>query len=198
MNRQIGLVALLALPAVALAGFSAQDKKAPEKGPPADMQGMMPQPGPHHARIKDFEGTWDCDVQSFMAPEGMPATSKAVEVDRPVGGFWNVMDATGSFGGMAFQGHGTSGYDSKKKKHVGTWIDNFGDYIMLSEGDCDGTCKVETTYSESPDMMGGPGMVKVKNVHTWVDKDNRTYEMFMQGEGGKWNPWIKITYKRRK
>ncbi|MGH7150882.1 MAG: DUF1579 family protein [Planctomycetota bacterium] len=67
----------------------------------------------------------------------------------------------------------------------------------IGEGDCDGTCKVETTYAEIPNPMGS-GMGKVRSVHEWVDPDDRVLQMFMQGEDGKRTPWMKITYRRRK
>ncbi|HET6202323.1 MAG TPA: DUF1579 domain-containing protein [Planctomycetota bacterium] len=197
MNRILALAPLVVVPAVALAAVSAQEKKPEEKGAPAEMQMTPPQPGPHHARIKDFTGAWDAEVESMMGPPGTPPEkSKATETDMTVGGLWNAMDARGEFGGMPFHGHGFGGYDSQKKMHVGSWIDSFGDYITNSEGDCDGTCKVETTNSDMPNPMG-PGRIKVKQVHEWKDKDTREFSMFMQGPDGAWMQTMKITYHRR-
>ncbi|MGH7152027.1 MAG: DUF1579 domain-containing protein [Planctomycetota bacterium] len=194
MNRVLALAPLVVVPAVALAAVSAQEKKAQEKGAPAEMQMTLPQPGPHHARIKDLAGTWDLEVESMM---GTPEKSKGTETNMTVGGLWNVMDAHGDFGGMPFHGHGFAGYDSTKKKHVSSWIDVFGDYITNSEGECDGTCKVETTYADMPNPMG-PGRAKLKQVHEWKDQDTREFSMFMQGPDGAWMPSMKITYHRRK
>ena len=36
---------------------------------------------------------------------------------------------------MTFKGTGIEGYDNGKKKFVGTWMDNMGTGIMMSEGD---------------------------------------------------------------
>ena len=53
-----------------------------------------------------------------------------------------------------FKGHGMEGYDNVKKKFVGTWMDNMGTGIMMSEGDYDPATKTFTYTSEMEPMPG--------------------------------------------
>ncbi|HET6203205.1 MAG TPA: DUF1579 domain-containing protein [Planctomycetota bacterium] len=179
------------------AGYAAsalQDygKKAPQ-GDEVKME--MPKPGPEHMRLAKSVGTWDADVESMM--ESPPSKSKGTETVKALpGGLWVISDFQGDFGGMPFYGHGITGYDTMKGKHVGAWIDNFGTHLAMMEGTFDEKTKTGTFFMEGPDMMGK--MVKHRMVEKWVDDDNRTFEMFMPGPDGKEGMGMRITYKRRK
>ena len=74
-----------------------------------------------------------------------------------MGGRYCMMDVTGKIKmpgadgklqDFEFKGHGMEGYDNAKKKFVGTWIDNMGTGIMMSEGDYDPSSKTFTYRSE--------------------------------------------------
>ncbi len=46
-------------------------------------------------------------------------------------------DFSGEFMGKPFHGIGITGYDNLKKKYVGSWIDDMGTGLFISEGDAD-------------------------------------------------------------
>ena len=52
-----------------------------------------------------------------------------------IGDFWVIAVVKGATPGHEYHGQGTFGYDSRKKKYVGTWIDSMADYIWHYEGD---------------------------------------------------------------
>src|SRR5216684_3555963 len=49
---------------------------------------------------------------------------------------------------MTFKGMGIEDYDNVKKKFVGTWVDNMGTGIMMSEGRYDVATKTSTYTGE--------------------------------------------------
>jgi hypothetical protein len=96
---------------------------------------------------------------------------------------------------MRFIGHGIDGYDNVKKKFVGTWIDNMGTGVMMSEGDYDPATKTFTYASEYEAI---PGMkTKIREVVKVVDKDHHTFEWY-EDRGGKEVKTMEISYTRKK
>jgi len=87
------------------------------------------------------------------------------------------------------------GYDNVKKKFVGTWMDNMGTGIMMSEGDYDPATKSFTYTSEMEPM---PGMkTKVREVLKVTDKDHMTFEWY-EDRGGQEAKTMEINYTRKK
>ena len=95
-----------------------------------------------------------------------------------------------------FKGHGIFGYDSKKKKHVGVWVDTSTSHVTNFEGDVDDK-GVMTMVGTSRNAMTGK-LEKIKSVTQMTGKDSKKFEMYSQGEDGKWTPTFVIDYKRVK
>jgi hypothetical protein len=96
---------------------------------------------------------------------------------------------------MTFKGHGLEGYDNVKKKFVGTWMDNMGTGIMMSQGDYDPSTKT-FTYNSEVEMM--PGMkTPIREVLKINDKDHMTFEWY-ENRGGQDVKTMEINYTRSK
>jgi Protein of unknown function (DUF1579) len=75
---------------------------------------------------------------------------------------------------MTFKGMGIEDYDNVKKKFVGTWVDNMGTGIMMSEGRYDVATKTSTYTGE---IEAIPGMTqKNRKVVKIIHKDHQTFE----------------------
>jgi uncharacterized protein DUF1579 len=151
----------------------------------------MPKPGPEHEILKSEAGTWDAKIE-MMSPNGT-MTSSGVETARVgCGGLCLITDFKGEMmPGMSFEGHGTSVYDSTKKKYVGTWADSMSQGLMISEGTWDPAAKTMTSMMEGPDMTGA--IVKMKGVVEHKDANTRVFTMYNpDGAVG-----MKITYTRK-
>jgi hypothetical protein len=98
--------------------------------------------------------------------------------------------------GQQFHGHGTTAWDSAKKKYVGSWTDSWSKGIALSEGSYDAAAKTLTGWMEGPDMTGR--VVKSKTVVQYKDGGPRVMSMYQTGPDGKEAMVMKITYTRRK
>ena len=173
--------------ACALAVFGAALQAAAQGMPP------MPKPGPDQQIFRDDAGTWDAKVDSMMPP----STSKGTETNTlSCGGLCLVTDFKGEFGGMPFEGHGTTVYDPAKKKYVGSWTDSMSTGLMVSESTWDAKTKTMTGWMEGPDMEGK--VTKMRSTVEYKADGTRVFTMFMNGPDGKEMAGMKITYTKRK
>ena len=161
----------------------------------------------NHKLLTSLDGTWSYTVKIWMNgdPATKPETSKGTAtrksmmdgrfVAMDVSGKMEMPGADGKMKQMTFKGHGTEGYDNVKKKFVGTWMDNMGTGIMMSEGDYDPATKT-FTYSSEVEMV--PGMKqKIREVVQVPDKDHMTFEWY-EDRGGKEVKTMEIDYTRKK
>jgi hypothetical protein len=150
-----------------------------------------PKPGPEHEMLKDkFVGDWDVTV----AFAGMEAKASAT-YKMDLGGFWLTQHFRGEFGGQAFEGRGTAGYDPVKKAYRATWVDSMSPSLLIMEGAFDKDGKRFTETGEAPGMDGK--LTKMKSVYEFKDKDTFVFTMYNVG-GEKEQEMMKLTYKRKK
>ena len=159
----------------------------------------------NHKMLADLDGSWSYVVTMWMAPGAPPMKSTGTAVRKSMmGGRYFQMDVTGNMKmpgadgkmkDMEFKGHGMEGYDNVKKKFVGTWMDNRGTGIMMSEGDYDPATK---TFTYTSEMEPVPGMkTKVREVMKLTDKNHMTFEWY-ENQNGQENKTMEIAYTRKK
>ena len=159
----------------------------------------------NHKLLKDSVGTWSYTVKMWMNgdPSSKPEESRGIATRKAImDGRFVVMDvagrmqmpgADGKMKSMTFKGHGLEGYDNVKKKFVGTWMDNMGTGIMMSEGDYDPATKTFTYNAEVEPM---PGMkTAVREVLKMTDKSHMTFEWY-ENRGGQDVKTLEIDYTR--
>jgi Protein of unknown function (DUF1579) len=158
----------------------------------------------NHKMLADYDGSWTYTVTMWMSPDAPPMKSNGTAVRKSfMGGRFIQMDVTGNMKmpgadgklkDVEFKGHGMEGYDNVKKKFVGTWMDNMGTGIMMSEGDYDPATKT-FTYTSEEEMM--PGMkTKVREVLKMVDKNHMNLEWY-EDRGGQEVKTMEINYTRK-
>lgn len=161
----------------------------------------LPMPTKEHEILKSDVGTWDTVMKIYpQGPDGPAIESKGTETNRLIGnGMWLLSDYKGDIGGMAFEGHGTFGYNPAKKKYTGTWIDNMKPTMDTMQGDYDTKTKTLTMFSESLDPATGQAM-KMKNVGKYIDENTRDFTMYNLAPGTKdeWVKMMEIHYTRKK
>lgn len=162
------------------------------KGTEAAQEGGMPQPGPEHKSLAMAVGRWDAKVEM----PGSPPAQGTSEMKMVLGGFFLEDHFRCDFGGMKFEGRGTTGYDPIKGKYVGTWVDSSGPSIMVSEGTFDAKTRTLTMVGDSYDQMGTKVKVRMLTIHK--DADTVVFEMYHTGPDGKEGKVMNITYTRAK
>ena len=161
----------------------------------------------NHKLLAGLAGTWSYNVKMWMNPDpnAKPTESKGTAVRKATmggrylsGEYTGKMEMPGPDGkkkDTEFKGMSMDGYDNVKKKFVGTWVDNMGTGIMLSEGTYDAATKTFTYTGEYEAM---PGMkTKVREVLKIVDQEHHTFEYY-EDRGGKEAKTMEISYTRKK
>ena len=150
----------------------------------------MPKPGAEHEKLKAFEGNWEAVIK-FAGQEMKGECAWKMEMN----GMHLTSNFTGDFGGMKFEGKGTTSYCPIRKKYISTWMDNMTPTPMVM----DGKFEDDKTFTESGE---GPNqqqkIVKQKSKTVWKDKDTMTMTMWEVGEDGKETETMTITYTRKK
>ena len=159
-----------------------------------------PKPTPEHARLAQDVGTWDATVKTWIqGPGSEPVVSKGAEVVKLLpGGLWQLSEFHGKAGDLPFHGTGQTGYDSKKGKYVGTWVDSMSSEITMMEGEFDSKTDTFTMTTKGTDPHSGkPYDARLTSVHK--DKDHRVFTMSMKTDdtGGEFIKIMEITYARR-
>jgi hypothetical protein len=165
---------------------------------PLAAQESVPKPTKEHDLLKQDVGTWDATIKAWMGP-GEPSVSKGKEVNKMMpGDLWSISDFEGEFGGMPFYGHGTFGYDTNKKKYVGTWVDSMSTTPMLMEGTYDAAAHTMTMLSDTVGQDGKP--VKTKSVSEQKSDGSRVFTMYMKSDatGPDFVKAMEITYTKKK
>lgn len=141
----------------------------------------MPKPSPEHAILKKDVGSWDIEIS--MSFGGQEMKSKGTETVRMLGPFWTISDMKYDYMGMPALGHAVIGYDTEKKKFVGSWHESASPHLTTMEGTYDAKTSKLTMLmkGKSPDGKD----TKFKSVTTYTGKDKKTFEFFMLKPGSQ-------------
>ncbi len=164
-----------------------------QDGPP------VPKPTAEHGRLAKDVGTWDATIKNWMrGPDSEPTESKGVEVVKLIpGGLWAQTEFDGKFGDQEFHGCGQTGYDTKKRKYVGTWVDSMTTELMVMEGDYDDATHTLTMNSKGTGPSGAAYDARMTS--KYEGDDTRVFTMSMKSDEtkGQYVKFFEITYKRR-
>ena len=158
----------------------------------------FPSPTKEHKWLQQFEGEWVAKSKS-IATEDQPSIECAAEIhNRMLGGFWLVSESKGEVSGQKMLAIQQIGYDSKKKKYVGTWIDNAMNHLWHYEGTVDESGKKLSLVAEGPNFMEGGKITKFRDSYEFKSPDLivSTAEI-LDGEGN-WNVFMTGETRRKK
>lgn len=195
--RAFGMGAVLALSLGLGAAWAQEHPEHPgEDAGMAAWQASMT-PGPHHQMMASAAGDWDFVSKMWMDPSAPPMeTTGSATMKVTMNGLFLTEDVKAQMMGMDWIGHGVFGYDNTKKKHIGIWYDSMGSMIMNFEGDCDGQCKVVTSYADFMDPMTS-SMKRMKTVASHEGPDKHVMTMY-DVVGANETKMMEITYTRKK
>lgn len=168
--------------ALSINSIFAQDES---KGMNEEMMKKMQEymtPGPMHELLAKGVGEWKTEITSWMDPNMPPTVTEGKSVCEAIlGGRYFQTKETATFMNMPFEGRSIFGYDNATKKFFGTWIDNMGTGIMITEGVYNEATK---TFAYTGSGVGPTGEYKVREISKYIDDDHSFFEMYM-AEGGK-------------
>jgi hypothetical protein len=146
-------------------------------------------PGPEHALLAGFVGTWEQDVQTWAYPGGpMMVVKSCSEMTLRYGGRYlqQIMKGGIEIPGQAdpFEGLGLYGYDNQARRHFFSWIDNSSTMLMSGTGSSDETGRI-TYGGEVPDARTGTAVAF--KLELWKEGEDRfIYDNFVQMPDQSW------------
>jgi len=166
----------------------------------ADAQALpeLPKPTDEHKWLKKFVGHWEMTSKGVMGEGQPPVETKGTIKSEMLGGFWVVNTMTGDVAGMKFKGMQTVGYDTKKKKYVGTWVDSMNNYLWKYQGTVDKSGKKLVLEADGPDMVVPNKTTKYRDAYEFKSGDEMLVTSSMQKPDGKWMTFMTGTAKRKK
>lgn len=147
-------------------------------------------PGPEHAVLKEGEGTWEAAIVAQGSEWKGTLTARVA-----LNGLWLLEEFQGDFGGMPFEGRGSTTYDPAKKKYVNVWIDSMSASPMISEGSYDRATRT-LTMTGSMKLPDGSDM-KVTQTTVTRDANTRIFTLKGAGPDGAEFEMMKVTYTRK-
>jgi Protein of unknown function (DUF1579) len=159
----------------------------------------VPKPTAEHERLAKDVGTWDATVKSWTrGPDSEPTVSQGVEAVKLLpGGLWTHSEFDGKFGDQEFHGCGQTGFDTRKGKYVGTWVDTMTTEIMMMEGDYDAASRTMTMHAKGRGPSGAAYDAKLTTKHEGDDTRLFTISMKSGETKGEYVKMMEITYTRR-
>jgi Protein of unknown function (DUF1579) len=157
----------------------------------------FPAPQQEHVALKQFVGQWTTTSKAHEQP-GQPAMECSGTISsRILGGFWVINELTGNMGGTTFTAIQTVGYDSDKKKYVGTWVDSMMNHLWHYEGEFDASGKKLILTAPGPNFMAGGKLTKFRDSYEFKTSDTIIMTAEMMGEDGKWLTFMTGEAKRK-
>lgn len=158
---------------------------------------MMPsKPEKEHAWLQQLVGDWSFSVEFPPGKEGEPEKLEGTEKVRAIGDLWVVCESQGQMPDRnPVTMMMTLGYDSKKKRFVGTWLGSMMDYLWVYDGALDESGKALVLETEGPGP-DGKNMI-AKEVIEIKSENERVFTSHMRGEDGEWKLLMTTTYKRK-
>lgn len=158
--------------------------------------GDLPPPQKEHEWLRRFVGEWDAELEMFGAPDQPPMKTKGSEHARMIGGFWVVSE--GRNDAFPYECRLTLGYDVRRQRYVGTWIDSMSGFLWRYEGAVDATGRVLTLNTEGPfPPLPDGAMTAFREVTEFLSEDHRVFTSSRRGADGQWTPCVRINFRRK-
>ena len=155
-------------------------------------------PQKEHRWLQKLVGEWVYETDRPADPDQPPAKHEGTERVRSLGGLWFLAEGEGQMpGGDPALMLMTLGYDAQRKRFVGTWIGSMMTHLWIYDGELDSADRVLTLNSEGPSMAGDGKMAKYRDVIEFTSENHRTLTAHVLGADGKWQPFMKLNYRRK-
>ena len=131
----------------------------------------------------------------WMSPDADPMVMPMTETNEKFGnGLWIMSN----FEAGPFQGVGQFGYDPKKEKYVGTWVDNMSPHMSIMEGEYDKEKDQLIMFSKVHDAMTNKEKF-TKSVTEFTPEGGRMFTMYQRDDKeGEWAKAFEIKYEKKK
>ena len=159
---------------------------------------MIAEPQKEHRWLQKLVGEWTMEAE-MAEPGKPPEKSRGTESVRSVGDLWIVAEGQGEMPGMGpIATRLTLGYDPKKGRYVGAWVDSMMAYLWTYYGELDASERKLTLHTEGPSMAGDGSMAEYRETIEFKSDDQRVWTSSVLGDDGKWTQFMSMSFRRRK
>jgi hypothetical protein len=153
---------------------------------------------PQHAWLRRLVGEWRSELAVSDGKDQPPGTMAGTETVRTVGDAWVLGEGRGRMpDGTATQTLMTLGYDPAQQAFVGTWIGSMMNHLWFyRHGTLDAAERELTLEAEGPRLDGQPGLALYRDIIEIVDVDERLLHGNVQLDGGRWNRFMTMRFRR--
>lgn len=160
---------------------------------------MHAKPEKEHKWLEKLVGEWTSVAEMSMVAGEPPMTFHGTETVRSLGGLWILGEGEGEMpGGGIARTLLTLGYDSSKKRFLGTWIGSMMTHMWIYNGKLDASGKVLTLDSEGPSMKGDGKLAKYRDIVEFKNRNHRILHSEALGSNKKWQRFMTAHYRRKK
>jgi hypothetical protein len=131
-----------------------------------------------------------------MGPDQPAMVMTGRETVRMLGGLWVICEGSGEVpDGSTMTYVMTLGFDTEKKRFVGTWVGSVGSSMFVYEGELDASGKLPLNC-EGPSCMEPGTQARYQDTIEMVGHDRRTLSSRVQKKDGAWVSFMKAVYTR--
>jgi hypothetical protein len=158
---------------------------------------MKAEPQKEHQWLERLVGEWTYENEAIMGPGQAPVKSKGTQSTHSIGGIWIQCDGTGEMpGGGPTTMVITLGYDTAKKRFVGTFIGSMMTNLWIYDGALEGN--VLTLDADGPSFTDPTKTARYQDIIEIVSNDHHTLSSQVLGDDGRWSRFMTAHYHRVK
>ena len=151
----------------------------------------------HHWLLKML-GDWTYESECIMGPDQPPSKSTGSESVRSVGDVWVMCEGEMPCEGKPMTTVMTLGYDTAKKRFVGTFLGSMMTNLWVYDGSLDAAGKVLTLNAEGPSFADPNKTTMYHDMIEFHSDDHRTLSSEYLADDGKWHKFMNVHYRRKK
>jgi len=156
---------------------------------------MKAQGTPEHEWLMHLVGSWATETHCIMDAEGTEASFAGRETFRALGDVWVVgQQEMGPEDAPDISSVISLGYDSARKRYVGTWVGSPMDYLVTYDGSREGD--VLTLDAEAPDIADPSKTAHYQDILEIVSPDERIFRSQMLQPDGSWKQFMRAVCRR--
>ena len=157
----------------------------------------LPEPQAEHQWLEQLVGEWEWEMEAPAGPDEPAMKHTGTDSVRSLT-LWVQCHGTHAMpdGGEA-KTVMTLGYDTAKKKFVGTFIGSMMTNLWVYEGDLDAAGKVLTLAADGPSMIDPTQTTKYLDKIEMVSADHRILTSQALTPDGQWVQFMTAHYRRK-
>ena len=157
----------------------------------------QPEPLAEHKWLEQLVGEWEWEMEAMMGPDQPPVKHTGTDSVRSLTVWVQCHGSHAMPDGGEAKTVMTLGFDTTKKKFVGTFIGSMMTHLWTYEGELDAAGKVLTLDADGPSFTDPTKTTKYQDKIEVVSPDHRILTSQALGGDGQWVQFMTAHYRRK-